>query len=605
MPDDLDKMPRWRIYCIGLLMLGGFLVLGSRLHSVQVRNSPVYSGEQRRQSLRRVLLPAPRGRLFDRHGVCMADNRPEYCIAVYLEELRRPGRWSNTVNAVDAEIDRMAAYLQVPREITRDDIEQHVYKRLPLPLPAWRGVDARTLARFAENPVYTPGFDILVQAQRHYPYGTLAAHLLGYVGRERPVMTNDVVFHYDVMGMRGRAGIEMALDDRLAGTPGGQLITVNVTGYKHSTTNRAAVAGEDVRLTIDLALQQELERLLEGNRAAGVIIDPRNGDVLAMASLPAFDPNEMSPSISHKDWNRLLSDPRCPLLNRAVSGVYPPGSIYKPVVALAALAQGVPPDITLGCDGEYPIGKIKIRCWHRAGHGMISLRKAIEQSCNPFFCALGVQIGLDAIHDMSRRLGLGERTGIGLPGERSGLVPSDEWKRERQRDGWRTGDTANLSIGQGMLLVTTLQMAVYTAALANGGYVMRPRLVVDPAYPEGECRRRVELPAGTLPAVRLGMADVIHAARGTGKRAAVPGLRMAGKTGTAEYGPRSQRRKHTWMIAFAPFDAPTVAMVILVEDGESGGLTAAPIVRQLMQYIFKIAPAETLPEQPPSAEDMT
>ncbi len=600
MPDDLEHLPRWRLLCIALVMLAGFLTLGFLLHRIQVRHAPLYTGEQRRQSIRRVLLPAPRGRIFDRHGACLADNRPEYCIAVYLEELRRPGRWSNTVNAVDAEIDRMSAVLGIPRQITRADIEQHVYKRLPLPLLAWQGIDARTLARFAENASDTPGFDIHVQAQRHYPHGMLAAHLLGYVGRDRPVMTNEV-FHYDIMGMRGRAGLEQAADTRLSGTPGGQLITVNVTGYKHSTTNRAAVAGEDLRLTLDLALQQELERLLSGYRAAGVILDPRNGDVLALASRPAFDPNEMSPSISHEAWRRLQSDTGRPLLNRAISGVYPPGSIFKPVVALAALARGVSPEATITCTGVYPIGDI--HCWLRAGHGALPMRKALEQSCNPFFCALGVQVGLESIRDMSLQFGLGTRTGIGIGGELPGLVPSDAWKRRRHRDAWRTGDTANLSIGQGALLVTPLQMAVYAGALANGGRVLRPRLILDPAHPEGECQQRVALPAGDFETVRLGLRDVVHAEHGTGKRAAVAGLAMAGKTGTAEYGMRGQRRKHTWMIAFAPFDAPRVAMAILVEDGDSGGLTAAPIVRQLMQFIFHLAPEGAAPELPASAED--
>ena len=600
MPDDLGHLPRWRLLCIALLMLAGFLTLGFRLHRIQVRHAPLYTGEQRRQSIRRVLLPAPRGRIFDRHGACLADNRPEYCIAVYLEELRRPGRWSNTVNAVDAEIDRMSAVLGIPRQITRDDIEQHVYKRLPLPLLAWQGIDARTLARFAENAADTPGFDIHVQAQRRYPHGTLAAHLLGYVGRDRPVITNEV-FHYDIMGMRGRAGLEQAADARLAGTPGGQLITVNVTGYKHSTTNRAAVAGEDLRLALDLALQKELERLLSGLRAAGVILDPRNGDILAMASQPAFDPNEMSPSISHESWRRLQADTGRPLLNRAISGVYPPGSIFKPVVALAALARGVSPEATITCNGVYPIADI--HCWQRAGHGALPLRKALEQSCNPFFCMLGVQVGLESIRDMSLQFGLGTRTGIGIAGELPGLVPSDAWKRRRRRDAWRTGDTANLSIGQGALLVTPLQMAVYAAALANGGRVLRPRLILDPAHPEGECRQRVNLPAGGFETVRLGLHDVIHAEHGTGKRAAVAGLAMAGKTGTAEYGPRGQGRKHTWMLAFAPFDAPCVALAILVEDGESGGLTVAPIVRQLMQFIFRLAPSDVAPELPVSAED--
>ena len=232
MTDERENLPRWRLVGIAAVMLAGFFLLAVRLHDLQVEQSPAFAGEQRRQSIRRVVLPAPRGRIYDRHGVCLADNRPNYCIAVYLEELRRPGRWSRTVEAVDQEVDRLAAVLGRPRQITRGDIEQHVFKRLPLPLPVWEGLDVRTLARFAENLTDFPGFDIYVQSVRHYPHGPLAAHVLGYVGRERPVLTNEVV-HYDIMGMRGRAGIELAENVRLTGTPGGQLITVTVTGLYH------------------------------------------------------------------------------------------------------------------------------------------------------------------------------------------------------------------------------------------------------------------------------------------------------------------------------------------------------------------------------------
>ena len=603
MTAEIPNMPRWRLVCIGLLMLSGLLRLNGRLHRIQVEQEPVYASEQRRQSVRRVLLPAPRGRIFDRHGLCLADNRPSYCIAIFLEELRRPGRWARTIDAVDAEIDGLAAYLGIPRQISRDDIEQHVFKRLPLPLLAWKGIDMRTLARFAENLTPPPGFDVYVEAERVYPLETLAAHVIGYVGRDRPVMTNEV-FHYNIMGMRGRAGIERATDARLSGTPGGQLITVTVNGYKHSTTNRAAIAGDDVSLTLDVPLQQMLERLLAGQRAAGVILDPRNGDVLAMASLPAFDPNAMSPAISHADWNRLAADRERPLLNRAISGVYPPGSIFKPVVALAALEHGFSKDACIECTGVYMLGNMRLRCWSHAGHGSLAMRQALEQSCNPFFCTLGVSLGLEPIRSMAQRLGMGARTGIEIDGEAAGLVPSDTWKRRVQRDAWRAGDTANISIGQGQLLVTPLQMAVYAGALANGGRVLHPRLLPDPAAPNGVILHRLNLDASMMETVRGGMLDVIQAPRGTGRRAAVSGLTFAGKTGTAEYGSAANRRKHTWMIAFAPFDEPRVAMAILVEDGESGGLTVAPVVRQLLQFIFApvVAP-EPEPDLPISPED--
>ncbi len=592
---DPNIAPRWRLLAVALLMVSALFFLGMRLYRIQVRQSSRFSGEQRRQSIRRVLLPAPRGRIFDRNGLCLADNRPNYCIAIYLEELRRPGDWTNTINAVDHEVERVAAALGVARQIDYQEIAQHVRKRLPLPLLAWQGLDMATLARFSEQVVDSaPGFEVYVQAERSYPAGSTAAHLLGYVGRDRPVMTNEV-FHYDIMGMRGRAGLEQSFDTQLAGVPGGELITVTVTGYKHSTTRRAPVAGQDLTLTLHTPLQQLLEQLLRGRRAAGVILDPRNGDVLALASMPEFNLNAMTPSISHRDWQALQRNRDLPLLNRAISGTYPPGSIFKPLVGLAGLRHGFSIDTPVVCNGVFELGAMRLRCWHRGGHGAITLCKALEQSCNPYFCTLGVQIGLEPIREMALELGLGNRTGIELAGEAQGLVPSDAWKRRVQGDAWRAGDTANISIGQGQLLVTPLQMAVYTAALANRGRVLRPRLVADPQQPEGDEIRHLNL-THELAAVRRGMYDVVQAERGTGKRAAVPGVNIAGKTGTAEYGSAANRRKHTWMIAFAPYEEPEVAMAILVEDGESGGLTVAPIVRQLIQQLFA-------PDATPAQED--
>ncbi len=596
MRDDLTTQPRWRLTILGLLMAGGLTLLGLRLYSVQIKQAHLYAGAQHRQSIRRVLLPAPRGRIFDRHGVCLADNRPNYCLAVYIEELRRSGRWQNTIAAVDEELDHVSRCLGVPRQITREDIAQHVRKRLPLPLLAWQNLDARTMARYVETLEPMPGLDIYVQPERIYPQGVLASHLLGYVGRDTPAISNEV-YHYDVMGMRGRAGLEAIANARLAGAPGGQLIRVDAIGYKHdSWPGRAAVAGEDLRLTLDAGMQRKLEHLLAGRRAAGVVLDPRNGDVLALASQPGFDPNLMSPAISRRHWRALNLDRGHPLFNRAISGTYPPGSIFKPVVALAALRHGLTPSFSYECSGVFALGNMRLRCWLASGHGPLTMRRAIEQSCNPYFCNLGVTLGLEPLRAMALSLGLGERSGIDLPGERSGLVPSDAWKRSVQRDAWRAGDTANISIGQGQLLVTPLQMALYTAVLANGGRLYRPRLIADPERSRGELVRDLGWSERMRETVRGGMRDVVHAPHGTGKRAAVAGLTMAGKTGTAEYGAAGSGRKHTWMIAFAPFDDPVVALALLVEDGESGGLTAAPLVQEMMRFLFA-PPAPAAAEQ--------
>ena len=626
MTDTVENMPRWRLLVLALLVVGALWALIARLHTLQVKQSDDFESSQIRQSVRRVLLPAPRGRIFDRNGLCLADNRPSYCIAVYAEELRKPGAWSNTVNAVDARIDELSAALGIERQISRADIRQHVAKRLPLPLLAWQDIDERTLARFSEEFANDPGMDVYVQPERVYPHGALAAHVLGYVGRERPTATNEV-FHYNLVGMKGRAGIEASQDARLAGVPGGKLITVDVSGYRHGeTTSRPAIPGHDVRLTLDAGLQAELERLLAGNRGAAVAIDPRNGDVLALVSAPAFDPNALSPAIPPALWRALMADKDRPLLNRAISGTYPPGSVFKPCVALAALAAGTSPSIAYDCNGVFTLGKMRLRCSSPYGHGEhVGLRYALEQSCNPFFCSLGVHIGIEAIDDFAAKMGFGRRTGIPLGGEQAGLLPTPEWKARVRHDGWRAGDTANLAIGQGLLLATPLQIALYAAALANGGTLHRPRLVADDGeigdgrWEMGDRRYSPQGGASTFqpfnsstPAsdnafriVRGGMYDVVNAPKGTGRRAKVPGLEMAAKTGTAEYGPRQNRRKHTWMIAFAPYEKPTIALAILVEDGDSGGRTVAPLIRAAFAYWFHLPDPgdEPPPEEPETPEE--
>ena len=307
MTDKVENMPRWRLLILALLTIASLGLLASRLHTLQVRESGDYASSQVRQSVRRVLLPAPRGRIFDRNGEILADNRPSYCIAVYVEELRKPGPWSNTVNAVEERLDGISAALGVPRQITRADIRRHISKRLPLPLLAWQDIDDRSLARFAEEFANDPGMDIYVQPERIYPHGTLAAHILGYVGREKPAETNEV-FHYNILGMKGRAGIEASMDSVLAGEPGGKLITVDVSGYRHGETiSRPSKPGRDIRLTIDAGLQAQLERLIGDRRGAAVAVDPRNGEILALASEPAFDPNALSPSVPPALWQMPIS----------------------------------------------------------------------------------------------------------------------------------------------------------------------------------------------------------------------------------------------------------------------------------------------------------
>jgi len=395
--------------------------------------------------------------------------------------------------------------------------------------------------------------------------------------------------------MFGANGIESHYNDWLTGQLGEQLIRVDARGYKRTVwQGQPSVVGHDLRLTLDAQLQQVLERTLKGRKGAGVVMDPRNGEILAMASAPTYDANAFLPIIRSDIWKRLNEDPAIPLYNRAIQGRYAPGSTFKPVTALAALLQpSFAPEEEYVCDGAFVLGTMRLRCWNTYGHGAVALRKAIEQSCNSYFCHLGHQVGYPALYEQARLLGLGQKTGIDLPSENAGLLPSEEWKARNLRDPWRPGDTCQIAIGQGLLLTTPLQMAALTATIANRGKVFRPHLVKREEAPSPV--RQIDWPASVLDRVHEGMHDV--ASVGTGRRVKIRRTEIAAKTGTAEYDVAGVRHKNTWMTAFAPLTNACVAVAIVVEDGVSGGQTVAPMVRDLMVAVFGE------PEMPSGAGD--
>jgi penicillin-binding protein 2 len=447
------------------------------------------------------------------------------------------------------------------------------------------------VAKFEEHGRKFPGADIYVRPVRVYPEGKLAAHVLGYVGRADFSLDSDKAPDYYLPEMKGRKGLELQYNELLAGLPGAELIRVDASGFRRSVLEQKSkypYPGEDVYTTLDARVQKLAEEIIAGRKGAAVVLDPRNGDVIAMASSPAFDPGVFSPAISEKDWQRFRGDEARPLLNRAVSGAYPPGSTFKPVVALTALENSdISANRTFNCPGYFELGGTPFRCWRRSGHGPLAMRKAIEQSCNVYFYQIGVKVGHRSIVHMARSLGFGAETGVELDYEVPGLVPDNAWKRRVYEDSWRPGDTCNISIGQGALLVTPLQMAVYTAALANGGKVYRPRLVREGGG-RGDLENVMSWSDASLRVVRGGMHDVVNAGSGTGKRARIEAAEVAGKTGTAQYGPAGENKKHTWMIAFAPFDSPRYAAALIIEDGVSGGTTAAPRMGRLMKGIFEL-----------------
>jgi penicillin-binding protein 2 len=598
-----------RIRLLLVLMWLALGLLGVRLWMIQVFRGHHFAQRQEQQSIRRVRLPGARGRLLDRVGKVLADNRPSYGVAIYLEELRKPGPWSRTLDHVEALLRRTGDILGQPSPLTRADIQAHIRRRLPLPLLAWQDLDEQALARLAEQASNVPGMDVQTDAVRVYPHRNMACHVLGYVGKaDLNAEEHEERYNYYLAELVGRAGLEKVLDPVLRGEAGARLLRVDVTGYRRDDLGqRPPHPGEDVMLTLDTTVQQLAEDALSGAAGAVVVIDPRNGDVLGMASSPGFDPNQFVPYIRSADWALLTGDPQTPLMNRAAAGAYAPGSIFKPVTALAALGSGrCTAREEHECVGYYALGRTIIRCWKHTGHGSIALRKALEQSCNVYFFNMARESGAEAVQQEARALGLGRRTGIEVDYESPGLVPDAAWKRRVNHDAWREGDTCNMSIGQGALNVTPLQMAVLTAALANKGRLYRPRLVLgtrrtdqaDFAPREPEVVSQLKWKPEDIRVVREGMHDVVMAPEGTGARIRVPGVDMAGKTGTAEFGPREQRKRHAWMIAFAPFDAPRYAVAMVVDEGVSGGVTAAPRLNRLFSGLFD-RPAATPPVPPP------
>ncbi len=589
-----SEMMRIRVLLVAMLAAFGFLAL--MLWRIQVAHGYQYERDELRQSVRRVRIPGMRGRIFDAAGQVMADNRPGYSLAIYLEEVRQPGTWTRTIDYIEGMLDQLALDLGVERELSRDDIQAHIRRRLPMPLIAWRDIDEETLARWAERVAGLPGIDIHTEAVRVYPQEKRAAHLLGYVGRADPIPDAAEPFHYYLPEMEGRSGLERQFDPIMRADAGARLVRVDAVGYRHEDLGvREAATGKDIQLTIDMRVQAAVEAALGDVPGSAVVMDPRTGDVLALVSVPAYNPNDFIPAISRPLWAALLADEQKPLINRATGGAYAPGSIFKPIVAIAALENRLAtPQQTYHCPGHFELGRARFHCWSRQGHGTINMRQSLERSCNVYYFRLALQIGYDAVFHMASALGLGQRTRILLDHEVSGLLPNDAWKRRVHNDAWRDGDTVNLSIGQGPISVTPLQMAVYAAALANGGYVYQPHLVsgtrdfgataFEPTPREPP--KSMNWSEETLEIVRGGMRDVIMGSHGTARNAAIPGVAFAGKTGTAEFGPKEEGRKHAWMIAFAPYDTPRYAIALMTDEGISGGQTAAPKVRRILQELL-------------------
>jgi len=584
----------------GLAALAATLALGAvaaRLVQLQVLDHERYSTLSRENRVRLVPLPPPRGLIFDRNGVPVAENRPAYRLELVPEE----------ITDLEGTLARLARIVDLrPLDIER-------FRALAARKPPFEAIPLRLrlseaeAARFAVHRHEFPGVDITVRPARRYPAGPLLAHVLGYVAR----IDADDLEALDPVQYRGtshvgKLGIERAYEPALHGQVGMQQVEVNAQGRALRVLERTPPRpGRSLWLSIDLRLQRVAQDALGEANGAVVAIDPRTGEVLALVSAPAYDPNLFVDGIDPDTYRALAHDPDRPLFNRALRGRYPPGSTIKPFMALAGLEyELIGPHTTRYCPGWFmlPIGERRYRDWKRDGHGVTDLRKAIAESCDVYFYDLAVRLGIDRIHGFLARFGFGAGTGLDVAEEAAGLLPSRAWKRRARGQPWFPGETVITGIGQGYLLVTPMELAAATATLATRGRRQRPHLVRAMAEPGAPPHPLAFAPVEPVrlarpdrwEAVVHAMEAVVHGRHGTARGIADAPYRIAGKTGTAqvfglaedqEYDPQTlaeRLRDHALFIAFAPADAPRIAVAVIVENGGSGGAVAAPVARKVM-----------------------
>jgi penicillin-binding protein 2 len=576
-----------RLYTLAALValaLGGLLL---RLLWMQLWQGAEYRKLAESNSVRIVPVRAPRGMILDRHLKVLVGNQPSLSLGLTPAELFRKAEEAPSV------MDRLARELALdPLELRRKVERQRARPFAPARLAP--DIDRRTLARLEESRDSLPGMVVMQDSKRNYPE-PLAAHVLGYVGE----ITEKQLERMSAEGYRlgdwvGQTGLERVYDGVLKGEDGGRNIRINARGRELKVLGEEPPhPGNNLVLTLDANLQRAAETALGMNAGAIVALDPRNGEVLAMASKPDFDLSLFSGRVRSEAWSKLISDERTPMSNRATQGLYPPGSVFKIITASAALESGaITPQWKAECLGIFWIATWPYRCWKEVGHGQIAVEQAITESCDIFFYQVGLRTRVEALHKYAQLFGMGEKAGLDLPGERAGLVPDADWKEQTQHMPWFPGNTVMMSIGQGYLLATPLQLACAVAAIANGGVLVQPHLVQKVTSPEGQLvkefhppkRRELGLKDETLRLLQRAMAGAVEDRRGTAWRARVAGVSVAGKTGTAQ---NPHGEDHAAFVCFAPVENPQIAIAVIVENGGEGGLTAAPMARAVMEAYFQ------------------
>jgi penicillin-binding protein 2 len=562
-----------------------FAALFFKLWYLQVIKGGEYKKFAERNRLRIIEIPAPRGIIYDKNNTVLVKNIPSFDISVAREDFPEN---PETLSA-------LGKLLGLKPDDIKDRLES-VSANPFKPVTLQQNISLEEVARVAGRKIDFPFLRVDVVVNREYIYGQFASHVIGYLGRLNLKQTKDPGY-YDVPreAFIGQLGIEKVYDRILRGTAGKKVIEVDAIGRVIRVVGlQHPVNGEDIRLTIDMNLQVAAEESLIGKTGAVVALDPNTGEILALASTPSFDPNLFARGINYEDWKRLINDPFNPFLNRALQSQYPPGSTFKIITAIAALEEGIiTEDTRFQCNGSINFGRV-FRCWKEEGHGNINLHKAIVESCDVYFYEIGKKLGIDTLAHYASDFGIGRPVGIELDGERTGIVPTTEWKFRTKKQKWYKGETLNTVIGQGYLSATPIQMARLMAAVVNGGKLYRLHLLRDEAAKntvENEVRIRPE----NVDFIKKALIGVVAEEGGTGWMARSDIVRIGGKTGTTQVIGGKQKegnipdkyRDHAWFVAFAPEKNPQIVVGVFVEHGGHGSTAAAPIAKKVIEAYFK------------------
>jgi len=552
--------------------------------------------------------------IFDRNGELLVDNIPAFDLYINTRD----------ADPLDETLEKLSLYTDIPKEEFEENITKNKKKRIPSykALLLEENIDRDTLANVEVHLFDLPGISVNVRSRRNYMFKESGAHFIGYLGE---INSDELALKKD-SGYRagdlvGKFGIEKSAEPYLRGDRGGRQVEVNSSGQVIRVLETVdSSPGHNIYLTIDHSLQKKAEELIEEMPASIVAMNPENGEILAMASSPSFDPNEFVGGISHGDWNSLMSNPFRSMENKVIQGEYPPASTYKIVTAMAGLEEGViNQNTSYYCPGHYQYGDRIFRCWRKGGHGYVNVVKALAGSCDVFFYQVGQKLGVDRLARYAKACGLGAYSDISLDHEARGLIPTAAWKKERMGIDWMTGENLSIAIGQGYNLTTPLQMVILTSAVANGGVRYKPLLIKEIKTVEGEALsthqeseqnlfskdhtgEKLPVSKHTLDIVKRGLWEVVNG-KGTARRASIEGYEVCGKTGTAQVVGRKVNpnhgmnirekdlpdhlKPHAWFVAYAPANKPAIAVSVMVENGEHGSGTAAPIAREIIKFYLK------------------